>query len=381
MSAAQATARLAGIDSLRGLAAVWVVVYHVYVFSGVRGNPVVEATAGRGYLGVSLFLVLSGFCIWLPFARGRTFAAAAFWRRRAGRLLPTYYVAVGAAFALNLLGGSRIGLIDLGPREALTQAVMHASFTYVVFGHGISISPSTWSLDLEWQLYLAFPLAVLAARRFGVARVAAAGVLMSAVYLLAVAAAGSSGLIPDPYAANLPNQFPGRAGEFALGMLAAELLARNALPVALTRAWPFALPVLGLLLVVPAGPLLPVITGAGFFLLLLMVLAADGRVANAMARPALVAVGAVSYSLYLVQQPVVMMWCHLLRAGFGLEGAAAFFLGLLAVPLALAAGWLLFLAVERRGCWTVPASGSRRLDAALRVGAPRPVRRVQPELA
>ena len=85
--------RLAAVDGLRAFAALWVVLFHIRAFSGGRLPPGLDTFARSGSTGVSLFLVLSGFCLFLPYSGGRShrFQSRSFFRRRrlSGRRRPT----------------------------------------------------------------------------------------------------------------------------------------------------------------------------------------------------------------------------------------------------------------------------------------------------
>src|SRR5450759_748020 len=89
-----------------------------------------------------------------------------------------------------------------------------------------ALNGAYWSLGLEWQLYLALPLLVLGARRFGLTKTLAGAALVNVVYRLALAGVIAVGILPgDSLLATtvLPNLLPGRWAEFVLGMVAAEL--------------------------------------------------------------------------------------------------------------------------------------------------------------
>ncbi len=62
-------------------------------------------------------LVLSGFCLYLPFAGGKDarFRTTAFLIRRCGRLLPAYYVSLVITLAVTLVAGTSLGLASYGP--------------------------------------------------------------------------------------------------------------------------------------------------------------------------------------------------------------------------------------------------------------------------
>src|SRR6266550_2516962 len=94
------TTRLRSIDALRGIAALGVVFYHA-VEQGDKvlpNNPLkypvklLQFGSSFGYIGVFLFFVISGFCIHLQWARGRSNGQSpsikfgSFWRRRIRRL-------------------------------------------------------------------------------------------------------------------------------------------------------------------------------------------------------------------------------------------------------------------------------------------------------
>ena len=110
--------RLDFLDGLRGLAALYVLLYHASLRAGVLAaaapaQPVAKAISvlhfcllGYGHLAVAVFIVLSGYCLMLPVARTEGAVlpggALAFIQRRARRILPPYYAAPGgvpAAFS------------------------------------------------------------------------------------------------------------------------------------------------------------------------------------------------------------------------------------------------------------------------------------------
>ena len=155
------------LDGLRALAVVAVLLYH----AGVSWLP-------GGWLGVDAFFVLSGYLITtlLLVERERTgrIRLRAFWARRARRLLPALLVVV-----TTVLAGARWLLPpeELGPlrTDALAALGYLANWRMLCRGDGyaaLTAGPSplqhTWSLGIEEQFYLVWPLlvvAVLAYRR------------------------------------------------------------------------------------------------------------------------------------------------------------------------------------------------------------------------
>jgi len=174
-----------GLDGLRGLAVAAVVGYHLGL-SWMKG----------GFLGVSLFFTLSGFLITnlLLVEREATGSVGlgAFWGRRARRLLPAAYVGMAMALVFAALAGRPEQLIHL-PGDLLAAVLYIANWRFILahsaYGAGY-LAPSPilhyWSLAIEEQLYLVLPVLVLVVTR----RRASRARLAAAVGALMVASAG-----------------------------------------------------------------------------------------------------------------------------------------------------------------------------------------------
>jgi peptidoglycan/LPS O-acetylase OafA/YrhL len=152
------------LDGLRALAVIAVLLYHGDV-SWARG----------GYFGVDAFFVLSGFLITslllAEFAADRTIALGAFWARRARRLLPAIALVLVAVAVYAVVVAHPLELRQL--RGDGLSTLVYATNWHQVFSHQSYFeqyaAPSalrhTWSLAIEEQFYLVWPLVVLGVLR------------------------------------------------------------------------------------------------------------------------------------------------------------------------------------------------------------------------
>ena len=151
------------VESLRGIAMALVYAFHIDRFmSGPLPTDVSLAYAfvRAGHTGVSLFFVLSGFLLSLPFIdgvrRGRLIRPRRFYGRRALRILPLYYTAVlvGVAFSAHRPSD----LLAALPYMAFLNAVAGWATPLPDFG------AVWWSLATEIQFYILLPLLPLLLR-------------------------------------------------------------------------------------------------------------------------------------------------------------------------------------------------------------------------
>jgi peptidoglycan/LPS O-acetylase OafA/YrhL len=173
----RATRTFASLDGLRALAILAVLWHHAPV-------PVPLRAAERGFLGVDLFFVLSGFLIvtLLRRERARTggVALGAFWMRRVLRIVPVHYAVLLVYVAGTAWSSSPAAL---AVRHDLPFAFTYTS-NWVPMQSPLSI---TWSLSAEEQFYLLWPLleafaAAVAGRVLGLAIVAFASAQLLAAH-------------------------------------------------------------------------------------------------------------------------------------------------------------------------------------------------------
>ena len=177
---------LPALNGLRGVAVIGVVAYHLQL-----------GWAKGGYLGVDLFFVLSGFLITTllleEWVRSGRISLAAFWGRRARRLLPALFLVV-IALAVYLVvngvwgGPGANGLVDLsGLRGDAISTLLYVNNWHSIFVHQSYFAqfstPSplqhTWSLAIEEQFYLVWPLVLLVLLRYGRRAWRGAGVVLT----------------------------------------------------------------------------------------------------------------------------------------------------------------------------------------------------------
>ena len=179
--------RLGGVDGLRALAVVLVLVYHL-----------VPGRAPGGVVGVDVFFVISGFLIsaLLLDERRRTgrVALGRFWVRRLRRLVPALTVAVGlTTAAAALVGGDVLVAIR---RQVLGALAFVYNWVEILAGSSYFdqtqplLLTNMWSLAVEEQFYLLWPLLLLLVLR---GRLSCSRVRLAAMVALCVAA-GSGAL-------------------------------------------------------------------------------------------------------------------------------------------------------------------------------------------
>jgi peptidoglycan/LPS O-acetylase OafA/YrhL len=187
---------LPGLDGLRAIAVVAVMIYHAN-HTWLRG----------GFLGVEVFFVISGYLITLLIIgedeRDGGVNLAQFWLRRARRLLPALYVMMAA---LMLYITAFYAEVRASTRGDFVAGLLYVSNWYQIFvGQGYASSEAfvplrhLWSLAVEEQFYLLWPLVMVAILRRGRHRLPQMGVKLigaSVVIAVAVGVLFADGFVP-----------------------------------------------------------------------------------------------------------------------------------------------------------------------------------------
>jgi peptidoglycan/LPS O-acetylase OafA/YrhL len=152
--------RLPGLDLLRAIAIVWVMLFHAWIVGGL--SYPLQYVADYGWMGVDLFFVLSGYLIGYqllkPLSLDEPLRLGEFYRRRAYRILPAF-LTVLAVYVLFPGWREAPGLQPVWQFLTFTLNLLIDYAGHPAFSHA-------WSLCVEEQFYLVFPLlAWMLARR------------------------------------------------------------------------------------------------------------------------------------------------------------------------------------------------------------------------
>jgi peptidoglycan/LPS O-acetylase OafA/YrhL len=348
-------AHIRGLDGLRAIAVLAVVFYHL--------SP---GFVPGGYIGVDVFFVISGFLITGLLLRERDTTGrirlAAFWARRARRLVPalvTLLLVCGAA--AWLIGGDV--LVHLG--RQLIGALSFSS-NWVAIGSGQSYFDTTtpdlfrnlWSLAIEEQFYLIWPIAVLL-----LALVRSVRIRFAIVTAIAIASAVEMAFLVVPGGDATRVYYGTDTHSFGLALGAALGIATSRWAVARmpNRRWfRVLMPITGLValalviviaFVMPADSLFPYRGGLAIVAVLTVVAIAGSVTAGSVLGRALDLrplrwVGARSYGLYLWHWPVFVLVLAALPAAER-TGASGWLLGGIALVITVVAAALSYRFLER----------------------------------
>ena len=333
------------LEGLRGLAIVLVLLFH----AGIPGVP-------GGFIGVDVFFVLSGFLITglLIRERERTgrVSLPAFYARRARRIFPASLV---VAIATLLIANVALPPLDLlrAADDAVAVALSVGNIRFAAsatdyFAAAGAPSPFLhyWSLGVEEQFYLVWPALLILATRFGRPRLGA-GLALGAVVVASFALALWLTGVAAPWAFY---SLPTRAWQLGLGGLLALVLDRTvrdrAASFLAAGGW------VGLAAVLAGGALIDAGTPYPGVAALLPAIGTTALIASGgtlrwspgrlLALPPMRFLGRISFSLYLVHWPILVLPLAGLSVGEELPLETRVGLALVTVPV----GWVCWRLVE-----------------------------------
>ncbi len=354
--------RLPALDGVRGLAILLVMLHHFSFYSGIRPlsllDKLIYRTSYAGWVGVDLFFVLSGFLItgilW-DARHNEHHYFRNFYMRRVLRIFPLYYGILAIALFL---------LRTLAPASPGIQEFLDDQIWYWVYALNLKLAVSGWpefyafghfwSLAVEEQFYLFWPLIVFHLRRSTLIALCIAMIVVSpGLRLLFILLP-----LPDLGAYVLT---PARMDALAVGALLALLVRTPQGLHRVRRLAPYVAGSTAILITVlftwqrGLETESPVVQTLGYSLLALLF---GALVALALlhplprrlfARRSLVFLGRYSYGLYIFHHPIVL-WLALQPLTLPTHAPliAIGLFSLLALTLSLAAAWLSWHLYEKQ---------------------------------
>jgi peptidoglycan/LPS O-acetylase OafA/YrhL len=301
---------IGALTGLRGVAAIWVLLFHICKILLVLGlwpelTQMLWNIAGPGYIGVDMFFVLSGFVLAYNYPSvSLNTEYLLFLRKRLARIYPVHVTVLIVAallagflwlFGLRSWQPDQFKLVDLLANLTLTQSWFGAPLE--------SWNLVSWSISAEWFAYLAFPIVLVVARSLkGVSAAVTAIMALYLVWFLALRLYSGTAWAPMPLL---------RVGiEFASGVCVYQIWARHE-PASSERVGWFCVGIA--LAIVIAGRILeghnpgtsigylPVLMPA-----LIWSLTFNHPISRLLATPFAKYLGYISYSLYMVHWLLIL---------------------------------------------------------------------------
>ena len=339
-----------GLDGLRGVAVILVIIFH----SGLGWLP-------GGFLGVSVFFTLSGFLITSLLINecenmGRI-NLKAFWGRRLRRLAPASLVVIAGVVGLASWLSTSIEAHRI-KGDAISAVLYFSNWRFIYSGHSygeLFASPSPlqhlWSLSIEEQLYVVVPVVIAGLFALGLRRRA-----IGYVFLIAVAGSTIATMFTNSHELIYYGTHT-RAAELLLGSALACLFGRRIERLAVQKAKALSslyfVPMMGVIVLarfssvdshwVYSGALTAF---AGLSVICLIAAVQAGPARSFLSWPLLVRVGEVSYGLYLIHWPVIV-WLNSERVD--LQPTVLFGVQVIVtVMLTVTSYWLIEQPIRRR---------------------------------
>lgn len=155
------------LDGVRAISVFLVAWYHIWQQSWLNPNITIGGTVivkmdgiiRAGYYFVDVMILLSGFLLFLPYARsiaseGPSPKLSRFYIKRAARILPSYWLSILVFLVIALAKGLSFSslALDLGAHLTFTQTLFRQSYVYT------NLNGVLWTVGVEVQMYLLFPL-------------------------------------------------------------------------------------------------------------------------------------------------------------------------------------------------------------------------------
>ncbi len=364
------TERLELVEGMRGVAALYVVLSHFInmvdprLLEGKSTSPIwLQNLMGpftHGHLAVAAFIVLSGFCLQISLLNGKDghiHDLKRFFQRRAWRILPAYYACLALSVAVCVWVTQYQKEMPYIQYIPVTRENLLA---HIFMVHNLSpewmykINGVLWSIAIEAQLYLIFPLFVMLLFRVG--RVGLIGITSLFAYLV---------IAFLPVAIKL---YPWFVPLFCVGMAAAHFAYRPNLFVGIQPRFAsliFWVCIMGMSLTASMKSIIPSDLFVGFAVACLVYLGAVApwlRLPGIFGWKPLIKLGAFSYSLYLMHHPILQVFFVNKPSWAKGDALEMLYCLVIVLPIILLGTWLFSLAFEKP--FITKKAGKRQTDRA-----------------
>lgn len=357
------------LEGLRGLSALYVLLHHEKAVD-LSGGGVsryigsIQRALDFGHFAVVVFIVLSGYSLMLPIARsgdtGLVGGIRRYFYRRARRILPPYYAAL--ILSLGVILALRASDINIAFRSG--SLISHTLLIHnLCFGWQGTINAPMWSVATEWQIYFLFPLLLLPMwRRIDL------GLTVAIAWII-----GSAPNLLIPPERNLFWACPWFLGSFALGMAGAVIgFSKNHRYYPLFQRLPWTgIAIVSMALIVRyrlraftwivvdgslvnyRGPAMDLLVSVVAFCLInactrdLVTGKAARPISRLLSSKPLAQLGGFSYSLYLIQDPLLRLVDRAMRGIVLSPDLTVCFKLVVCTPVILAFAWLFAQAFEK----------------------------------
>jgi peptidoglycan/LPS O-acetylase OafA/YrhL len=351
------------LDGLRAVAALYVVVHHAFLQiphdkTDFLWFEVLEFPFRFGRFAVDLFIVLSGFCLMLPVVANNDFlkrGAYTFFKNRARRILPTYYLALAFSMLLIFLFiNEKTGTQwDVSIPVTNWDIITHILLIQDMFGEtSAKINHVFWSISVEWRIYFLFPLLLMGWRKWGALRTTALTVLASTFFWYALTQTNL----------NFYSMSVHYIGLFAFGMCAAYISKtsiKRYMLIGKSKWWPRAVFMTGILIAFTMASekiqrnFSPLYTDylMGFGSACFLVAVSCGHLPKfrqTLSWRPLVFTGTFAYSIYLIHAPLLQVISQFIIKPLGLTIAGSMLvLVALGIPAIVGSSYVFYLVAER----------------------------------
>lgn len=150
--------RFDSLTGIRGIAACWVVVFHIRGYLGINHDSWLWSLLEKGYLAVDLFFILSGFVIYLTYGHQFGFQKMKpFLIKRLARIYPLHIIvllcSLSLPFAIYFFSSKKIVTNNFSAESFVANVFLYQSWGW---SNALSWNVPAWSISAEWFSYLSF---------------------------------------------------------------------------------------------------------------------------------------------------------------------------------------------------------------------------------